>query len=31
VHLFIPRNDRYIKRLLDTEFLFWQKMLKNRK
>ena len=31
VHLFIPRNDRYIKRLLDAEFLFWQKMLKNRK
>ena len=31
VHLCIPRDDRYIKRLLDAEYLFWQKILKNRK
>jgi len=31
VHLLIPRHDRYIKRLLDAEYLFWQKILKNRK
>jgi len=31
VYLCIPGDDRYIKRLLDAESLFWQKILKNRK
>jgi len=31
VHLRIPRSDAYIKRLLDVEYLFWQKIIKNRK
>ena len=31
VHLRIARDDSYIKRLLDAEYLFWQKILKNRK
>ena len=31
VHLSIARDDSYIKRLLDTEYLFWQKILKNRR
>lgn len=31
VYLRIPRNDHYIKRLLDTEYLFWQQILRNRK
>ena len=31
VHLRIARDDSYIKRLLDTEYLFWQKIIKNRK
>jgi len=31
VHLRIARDDSYIKRLLDAEYLFWQEILKNRK
>jgi putative phage-type endonuclease len=31
IHLCIDRDDSYIKRLLDAEYLFWQKILKNRK
>jgi putative phage-type endonuclease len=31
VHLRIARDDGYIKRLLDAEYLFWQEILKNRK
>jgi putative phage-type endonuclease len=30
VHLRIPRDDSYIKRLLYAESLFWQKILANR-
>ena len=31
VHLRISRDDSYIKRLLEAESLFWQKILKNKK
>jgi putative phage-type endonuclease len=31
VLLHIARDDSYIKRLLGEEYLFWQKILKNRK
>ncbi len=30
-HLRITRNDDYIKRLLDAEYLFWRKMVESRK
>ncbi|HIE64997.1 MAG TPA: hypothetical protein EYG28_09555 [Nitrospiria bacterium] len=30
VHLCIPRDDFYIKRLLDTEYQFWQEVCENR-
>ncbi len=31
IHLRIARDDSYIKRLLNAEYLFWQLVLKNRK
>lgn len=31
LHLQVARNERYIGRLLETEHLFWQKLLKIRK
>ncbi len=30
LHLKVARNERYIGRLLETEYLFWQKLLKIR-
>ncbi len=31
VHLSVPRDNLYIKRLLDAEYLFWLKIIKNRR
>ena len=31
VHLTVERNESYIKRLVDTEGLFWEEILKHRK